>query len=147
MHLTFVIKSNNIFSLNISHRILVTTHRDKPAGNWFDLDAVISDAKIMEMACLWNQCGVSSIMSATESAELHDNKCLSTFDDYFGIISTKEINRPNVLDVLCDYLHLIDEHNNQRQSTLCMGRKTYVKDWWIRLLVTIARVSAVRVCR
>ena len=47
------------------------------------------------------------------------------------------------LNVLYEYLPLIDEHNKQRQSILNMERKWCTKDCWFRLLTTMTGMCVV----
>ena len=70
----------------------------------------------MAIAHAWSQHRVLCVASETGSSEMHDRKCLSSFEDDVGNIVTREISRPKILFVLFEFLSLADEHNNQRQS-------------------------------
>ena len=61
---------------------------------------------------------------------------MSHFEDDFGNVVHKEINRPEVCHFLYEYLPLIDEHNKQRQNLLNLERCWCTKDPWMRLLRT-----------
>ena len=88
---TFVIKSNKCFSLKVLHRTLVVRHGNWPAAHLVFIDEFILGVNSMANACVWSQCVVSHVMSETGSIEMHDDKCLSSFEDDFGSVFTKEI--------------------------------------------------------
>ena len=60
------------------------------------IDEFILGVDIMVNACTWSQCVVSHVMSEIGSIELHDDKCLSRFEDDFGNIVAKEANRTKI---------------------------------------------------
>ena len=80
VHSAFIIKNNNgFFPMKVLHRMLLARYGSRPAGHWVVMETVISEVPIMVMAHAWSQRGVSHVFSATGSAELHDEKHLSSF--------------------------------------------------------------------
>jgi hypothetical protein len=63
----------------------------------------------------------------------HELKYMSDFEDEFGNVVHKEINRPKVCHFLYEYLPLIDEHNKQRQNLLNLEQCWCTKDSWMQL--------------
>ena len=61
---------------------------------------------------------------------------MSHYEDDFGNVVHKAINRPAICHFLYEYLPLIDEHNKQRQNLLNLERCWCTKDPWMRLLTT-----------
>jgi len=62
------------------------------------------------------------MISTCGSTAAHPDKYLSYFEDDFGNVTTKEINRPRISNFLYEYLPLIDEHNKQQQNLLNLKR-------------------------
>ena len=54
-----------------------------------------------------------------------------------------EINRPSIVDMLYDFLPLIDEHNRQRQHELGLETSWPTTRAWFRLLATVVGVCVV----
>ena len=65
------------------------------------------------------------------------------FEDDFGNVQTRQINRPHISHFLDELLPLIDEHNKQRQSILSLEKCWPTRDCWFRLLVTVTGMSVV----
>ena len=72
---------------------------------------------------------------------------MSNYEDEYGNVCFKEINRPEVIHFLYEFLPIIDEHNKQRQSILCLERKWATRDCWFRLLTTMVGFSIVNMHR
>ena len=68
---------------------------------------------------------------------------MSSFEDEFGNVSHKTIDRPELCHFLYEYLPLIDEHNKQRQRLLALEKSWPTRDCWFRLLVTLVGMSVV----
>jgi hypothetical protein len=125
------------------HAVLKARFQDRPAGHWVVFHGVISGVKVMAIAYAWSQRGVSYKISTCGSTETHHIKYRSTFEDDFGNIDYREINRPKVSHFLYDYLPLIDEHNKQRQNLLNLERCWCTKDCWFPLLTTLLGMCVV----
>jgi hypothetical protein len=67
----------------------------------------------------------------------------SKFEDEWGNSSSRCIDRPEIVHFLYEYLPLIDEHNKQRQSILCLEKRWLTKDPWFHLLSTIIGMALV----
>ena len=144
VHSTFIVKNNtNFFPMKILHKILQVRYGTRPAGHWVVMKTEISGIKILVLAYAWSQRGVSYMISTCGSTSVHADKYLSHFEDDFGNVTSKEINRPKVSHFLYEYLPLIDEHNKQRQNILNLERNWCTKDCWFRLLTTIVGMSVV----
>ena len=70
-------------------------------------------------------------------------KYRSKFEDDWGNVEVKELNRPKICHYLYEFLPLIDEHNKQRQSILSIERKWATKNCWFRLLTSVLGFSVV----
>jgi hypothetical protein len=141
---TFIIKGHTLlFPIAALHSVLSARHGNKPAGHWVTMTTEISGIKIHAIAYAWSQKGVSYFVSTCGSTEPSVHKYESKFEDEWGNTQTKPINRPNICHFLYQYLPLIDEHNKQRQSLLCLERRWLTKDVWFRLLTTLTGQSAV----
>jgi hypothetical protein len=60
---------------------------------------------------------------------------MSYFEDDFGNVGSKEVKCPELAHIVYDYLHLIDEHNKQRQRILGLERKWPTRNCWFRLCI------------
>ena len=91
---TFIIKNNtHLFPMQALHAVLRARYGDRPAGHWVVFHATISNVKSMAVVYGWSQRGLSYFISTGGSTELHDKKYLSSFEDNFGNIVYREINR------------------------------------------------------
>ena len=144
VHSTFVIKNNtNFFPMKVLHRILEARYRNRPAGHWVVLHSTIAGVPIMAVAYAWSQRGVTYLVSTCGSTKVHPEKYQSSYEDNFGNVRVKDVNRPWVAHFLYEYLPLIDEHNKQRQSLLNLERCWLTKDCWFHLLTTVVGMSVV----
>ena len=144
VHSTFIVKNNTgCFPLKVLHKLLQVRFKTRPAGHWVTMHTTISDVPILILAYAWSQRGVSYMVSTCGSTAPHQDKYLSHFEDDFGNVTAKEINRPCVSNFLYEYLPLIDEHNKQRQNLLNLERNWATKDCWFRLLTTMVGMSVV----
>jgi Transposase IS4 len=144
VHSTFVVKNNkHLYPMEVLHRILSARHGDKPAGHWVVMTTSISEVKLIAVAYAWSQKGVSYFISTCGSTETSPVKYESKFEDNWGNVATKLINRPELCHFLYEYLPLIDEHNKQRQNLLSLEKKWLTKDAWFRLICTLTGQSVV----
>ena len=95
------------------------------------------------MAYAWSQRGISYVLSTCGSTKPAEKMYMSYFEDDYGNVGSKEINRPELAHLLYDYLPLIDEHNKQRQKNLGLERKWPTRNCWFRLLTTLLGMSIV----
>ena len=144
VHSTFVVKNNTAYyPMRVLHRILIARYNNRPAGHWVVMHTKISDVPIMVVAYAWSNRGVTYLVSTCGSTKILPEKYQSSYEDDYGNIRVKEINRPWVAHFLYKYLPLIDEHNKQRQSLLNLERCWLTKSCWFRLLTTIVGMSVV----
>ena len=108
----FVIKNNtNFFPMIVLHRILHARHGKRPLGHWVVMKTTIAEVELIAIACAWSQRGVAYFISSCGSTEMHDEKYVSNYEDDYGNITCKEINRPKICHFLCEFFPIIDEHN------------------------------------
>ena len=103
----------------------------------------IADVPIFYLAYAWSQRGISYFVSTCGSTEVCRDKYMSNYEDEYGNICHNEINRPEVVHFLYEFLPIIDEHNKQRQNILGLERKWATKDCWFRLLTSMVGFSIV----
>lgn len=145
---TWVVKQNNdYFPMLVLHEILKARYGDKPAGHWVVMKAEISGVDVLAIAYAWSHSSCSYFVSTCGSTYPAEQSYTTHFEDEFGIVSTKQISRPHLLEWVYDFLPLIDEHNRQRQNILNLERKWPTKCCWFRLLVTIVGMSVVDLYR
>ena len=144
VHSTFIIKTNvQFYPMQVLCAILRARHGDRPAGHWVVLKTKIADVPLIAIAYAWSQRGISYFLSTCGTTTPHDIKYQSHFEDDYGNVQWKEINRPSIAHFLYEYLPLIDEHNRQRQSLLGLERCWPTKDCWFRLVTTLLGMSVV----
>jgi hypothetical protein len=144
VHSTFIVKNNVLFyPQGALHTILKARHGDRPAGHWVVMRATIADVKLTAIAYAWSQKGVSYFISTCGSTEPSPIKYESKFEDEWGNTNFRELDRPQIVHFLYEYLPLIDEHNKQRQSILALEKRWLTKDPWFRLLCTVVGMSVV----
>ena len=144
VHSSFIVKNNtSCFPMKVLFKLLQVRFKSRPAGHWVTMKTTISDVPIYIIAYAWSQRGVSYVVSTCGSTAPHQDKYLSHFEDDFGNVTAKEINRPSICNFLYEYLPLIDEHNKQRQNILNLERNWATKDCWFRLLTTMVGMSIV----
>jgi hypothetical protein len=104
---------------------------------------MIADVSLIAIAYAWSQRSISYFLSTCGTTTPHDIKYQSHFEDDYGNVQWKEINRPSIAHFLYEYLPLIDEHNRQRQNLLGLERCWPTKDCWFRLVTTLLGMSVV----
>ena len=123
VHSTFIIKNNRtFFPMRALKSVLDARYGERPAGHWVVFTTEISGVKLIALAYAWSQKGVSYFISTCGSTEASRVKYLSSFEDEFGNVSHKTIDRPELCHFLYEYLPLIDEHNKQRQRLLALEK-------------------------
>jgi hypothetical protein len=144
VHSTFIVKNNQfLFPMAALHAVLKARHGDRPAGHWVVMKTEIAKVKLIAIAYAWSQKGISYFISTCGSTIASPIKYESKFENDWGEVDFKEVDRPDIVHFLYEYLPLIDEHNKQRQSLLCLERRWLTKDPWFRLLSTIFGMSVV----
>jgi hypothetical protein len=102
VHLTFIIKNNQtFFPMQPLHAVLKARYGNHPAGHWVVFQATITDVKVFALAYAWSQRGMSYFLSTYGKTSPHEVKYMSHFEDDFGNVVHKEINRPKV----CHFLY------------------------------------------
>lgn len=123
VHSSWIIKNNHaFFPMPILHAVLKARYEGRPAGHWVVMSTTISDVKLFALAYAWSQTGVSYILSTCGTTDPCPIKYQTSFEDSYGITTSKDIDRPNVAHFLFEFLPLIDEHNKQRQSLLALEK-------------------------
>lgn len=107
------------------------------------MKTTIAEVKLLAIAYAWSQKGVSYFISTCGSTEPSPIKYESKFEDEWGNTGFRELDRPQIVHFLYEYLPLIDEHNKQRQSILALEKRWLTKDPWFRLLCTVVGMSVV----
>jgi hypothetical protein len=144
VHSSLIIKQNQSwFPKKALLKVLKSRFKERPAGHWVVFKTLISAVDIFTMAYTWSQKGISYILSTCGSMEPSPNMYRSYFQDEFGNVSYKEINRPSIAPLLFDYLPSIDEHNKQQQSRSALETKWPTRCCWFRLLTTLIGMCVV----
>jgi hypothetical protein len=144
VHYTWIIKQNQQrFPMKPLYAVLKARFKDRPAGHWVTFEATVSGVRLIAVAYAWSQRGVSYILSTCGSTEPAEKMYMSYFEDDYGNVGSKEINRPKLAHLLYDYLPLIDEHNKQRQKILGLERKWPTRNCWFRLMTTLIGMCVV----
>ncbi len=144
VHSTFIVKNNHqLFPMECLLAVLKARYGTKPAGKWVTFRAEIAGVKLIAMVYAWSQRGVSYFVSTCGRTDPHPVKYRSNYEDDFGVVTYKELERPWIAHFLYQYLPLIDEHNRQRQSLLHLERCWNTKDCWFRLLTTLCGMAIV----
>ena len=73
----------------------------------------------------------------------HERNYISSFEDAYGNVGTKELARPAIAHMLYEFLPLIDEHNKARQSALALEKKWPTKLGWFRVLTSLVGMAVV----
>jgi hypothetical protein len=107
------------------------------------MQATIAGVKLIAIAYAWSQTGVSYFISTCGATTPSPIMYISKFEDEWGNTSFKEINRPEIVRFLYEYLPLIDEHNKQRQSLLGLEKRWLTKHPWYRLITTLLGMCVV----
>ena len=103
----------------------------------------ISGVKLFAVAYAWSQAGVSYFFSTCGKTSPAAKMYTTHFEDDFGSVQIRHINRPDIVHFLYEYLPLIDEHNKQRQSLLNLEMSWPTRNCWFRLLVTLTGMCVV----
>ncbi len=141
---TFVVKQNvDYFPMIPLCSVLKARYGDRPAGHWVVFCTELSGVKVLAIAYAWSQTSIAYFVSTCGSTQPSETCYETHFEDEYGVITTKQIARPHVLEWVYDYLPLIDEHNKQRQNILGLEKKWPTKNCWFRLLVTLVGMSVV----
>ena len=140
----FVAKNNikNFLTIPL-HMFLKDTHGDRPSSRCQSTTEVVSDVKIMEMACAWSKRGASYFVSTCGNAEIHEDKHVANFEADFVNVIYEEINRLSACPTLCEVLPFVDEHNRMRQKKLGLEKNWLTKDWCFLLLTNSSGLTAV----
>jgi hypothetical protein len=97
----------------------------------------IAGVDLIAIVYAWIQRGCSYFISTCVCTEPSPIKYESKFEDDWGNTNIREIDRPEIIHFLYEYLPLIDKHNKQRQSLLQLEQLWLTKDPWFRLVCSI----------
>jgi hypothetical protein len=89
----------------------------KIAGHWVIMTTTIAGVKMMAMAYVWIQKGISYFLSACGSNEVSSFLYRSAFEDKFGNLDYKFLPHPQIAHFTFEYLPLI------LVSTISSGRQ------------------------
>lgn len=144
VHSTWIIKQNHkLFPKQALSAVLKARHGDRPAGHWVVMRAEIAEVKLFAVAYAWSKKGVSYFLSTCGKTSPAAKMYTTNYEDEFGFIQTRQIDRPDIAHFLYDLLPVIDEHNKQRQSILNLERCWPTKDCWFRLIMTLTGMCVV----
>jgi hypothetical protein len=144
VHSTFIVKGNvTFYPMGALFSVLKARHGNHPAGHWVVMKTTINSVNLIAIAYAWSQKGVSYFISSCGSTVPSQIKYESKFEDEWGMTNFREIDRPQIVHFLFEYLPLVDEHNKQRQSLLSLEKRWLTKDPWFRLVCTILGMSVV----
>jgi hypothetical protein len=141
---TWIIKGNHIFYPTAAlYAVLKARFRSKTAGYWVVMTTNIAGVEMLALAYACSHRGVSYLFSTCGNTDVFSVAYQSAFEDNFGNVDYKFLPRPQLANVMSEYLPLIDEHTNQRQAVLGLERKWPTKCCWTRLVVTMVGMSVV----
>jgi hypothetical protein len=144
VHSTWIVKNNTaFFPMEALHSVLKARHGSRRAGHWVVMKTCIAGIDLVAMAYAWSQSSVAYFISSCGATEPSPFKYVSRFEDEWGRTASREIDRPQIAHFLYQYLPLVDEHNKQRQSLLCLEKRWLTKDPWHRLLCTMFGMAVV----
>ena len=81
--------------------------------------------KLIAIAHVWSQRGMSYFMSAFGSTKIHDDKHLTSFEDDLDNVTHKEINLSSACHNSHEFLSSMCEYNREGQSFFCFRKKVY----------------------
>jgi hypothetical protein len=93
--------------------VLKARYGDKPAGHWVVFQTKIAGVPLIAIGYAWSHSSTSFFVSTCGSTHPASSSYETHFEDEFGVIKTKMIARPHLLEWVYDFLPLIDEHNKQ----------------------------------
>lgn len=144
VHSTWIIKNNQtLFPMEALKKVMTARHGAKPAGHWVTMTTKIAGVNMFAVAFAWSQKGMAYFLSTCGSTRPAPELYVTNFEDDFGNITFKEIQRPWISYFLYNYLPLIDEHNKMRQDVLGLENSWPTKDCWFRLVTTMVGMSVV----
>ena len=140
---TFIIKNNrSLFPMQALYAMLKARHT-KPIGHWVVATSEIHGVKLVAIAYAWSARGVSYFVTTAGNTAPAEALYKSYFEDDWGNVGFKELQRPEICDYLYERLPIIDELNKQRQSYLAIEKSWPTKCCWFRLLTTMIGMSVV----
>ena len=141
---TFIIKQNlNYCPTQVLHSILLARHKNRPAGHWVVMKAVISGVDLFIMVYAYSNKRVAYFVSTSGTTVRHSIPYKSCYEDGYGNPTFKLLPRPAIAHFVYEFLPLIDEHNKARQSNLALEEKWPTKCCWFRLFTTFIGMAVV----
>jgi hypothetical protein len=108
VHSSWIIKQNQQwFPMKPLYAVLKAHFKDRPAGHWVTFQATIAGVPLIAMAYAWSQRGISYILSTCGFTKPAEKMYMSYFEDDYGNVGSKEINRPELAHLLYDYIPII----------------------------------------
>ena len=144
VHSTWVIKSNHTYyPMQVLYAILRARYGDYPVGHWVVMRTRIADVPLFACTYAWSQSRVAYFLSTCGKTVPSTVLYRSSFEDEYGNVKYKDINRPQFAHFLYEFLPLIDEHNKQRQAILRLEKSWPTRTCWFQLLTTIVGMCVV----
>jgi hypothetical protein len=141
---TFIVKNNRMFFPMVAlNAVLKARHNKRPAGHWVVMRTTIADVPLMAIAYAWSQKGISYFITTCGATEPDPVKYVLKFEDEWGHVGSRLLDRLMIVHFLYEYLPLIDEHNKQRQNLLALEKRWPTRDFWYRLLTTLLGMAVV----
>jgi hypothetical protein len=125
------------------HRILISRYGDKPRGHWVVMHARICNHRVMCMVYAYSHKKCSYFVSTTGKTSPHPIKHMSKYEDNFGEICERPIDRPDLHQFYHKFSPLVDTHNQQRQGILQLEKLWLTKCCWRRLWTTMVGMCVV----
>ena len=141
---TWVVKGHTKwFPKKILFAILKARHGDNVAGNWVVMKTRISNVNLFVCAYAWSQSSVSYFVSTCGKTLPSQTKYVSSFENEYGGVGNRALNRPSFTDYFYMYCPVIDEHNKSQQYLLHLEKIWKTHDCWFRLITTLLAQSVV----
>jgi hypothetical protein len=138
LNFTFIIKNNStLYPIHVLHEVLRSCFWDNAAVHWVIMTTTIAVAKLIALAYAWSQHVISYFLSTCGSTVPSSLMYQINSEDEFGNTDFKMLPRPQVCHFLYEYITIIDDDNNQRQSVLHLEKKWPINDRWFHLLVKL----------
>ena len=144
VHSTFVVKKHTqYYPVEALQDILLARHGTRPAGHWVVMRTEIAGVKLTAIAYAWSHSSIAFFITTCGSTKPSPVKYQSKFENEWGEVDFKEIDRPIILHLIYEFLPLIDEHNKQRQSILQLEKLWPTRNGFYRLTTTLLGQSVV----
>ena len=148
VHSSFIVKSNStLFPMRPLLAVMKARYGERVAGKWVVFTSTVAGVKLIAVAYAWSMKGISYFISTCGNTNPSSVLYKSNFEDEFGGVGYKMIQRPKLAEFLYQFLPIIDEHNKQRQNLLNLEYKWPTKHCWVRLMVSLVGFSVTNLYR